>query len=131
MERSLFSGYQRLLQLSLFFVLLLTLAHLSSESNTEEIVCKIERVTVEVKVAGCEPATTVVRACNGACVSAATTMLNPPFGEVHCTSCQPTRYYNKPRTIRFTCNGEAMDKRMYFPFVQECGCANHTSSSNN
>lgn len=133
MERSLSHGLQRLLHVLLLSALLLTLALLpqtSCQVDSENIVCGIERVTVEVKVEGCEPTTTTVRACNGACISAVSTILQPPFMQDHCTSCRPTYVsnYSKRRTLQMMCNGEEVTKTVYFPFIKECGCVNTTSS---
>lgn len=128
---SLFYRCQRLLQLLLLLVLLLTLALLpqsSCQNDDFQPVCRRERVTAKINLEGCETAETFVWACSGSCISAVSTVLLPPFQEMHCTSCRPTRFYNKPRRIDFTCNGQIVRKRMYFPFVQECGCVNTTSS---
>ena len=130
MERSLFHGPQRLLRLLLLFVPLLMLVLLPQTSCQldEEIECGIERIDVDINLEGCEPARTRVRVCNGACISAVSTILDPPFTQMHCTSCRPTHYSSKPRTLTFNCNGETVTKRMYFPLIKECGCVNTTSS---
>ena len=133
MERSLIHGFQRLLQLLLLSALLLTLALLPqarSQPDIGDIQCGVERISVNVTLEGCEPATTIVPVCNGVCISAVSTILEPPFSVSHCTSCQPINYqHNKMRYIEFTCkNGEKMRKKMYFPRIKECGCVNATVS---
>jgi hypothetical protein len=86
-------------------------------------------ITVKINVDGCEEAYTKVRACNGLCVSTVVTVNAPPFTEEHCTACRATKvHHNRPRTIRLTCNGELVEKTMYFPFIKECGCVNSTTS---
>ena len=134
MERSLTHGFQRLLQLLLLTALLLTfvlIPQTRSQADTEEVKCGIERVTVDIEVDGCEPTTTTIRACNGACLSAVTTVLAPPFSVSHCTSCQPIFYkHNKERVIKLVCNGVEERRTMYFPFIKECGCVNSTVEIN-
>ena len=132
MERSLIHGFQRLLQLLLLSALLLTLVLLPqtrSQPDIGDIQCGVERVSVEISVDGCN-ATTIVPVCNGVCISAVSTILEPPFSVSHCTSCQPIDYqHNKARNIEFTCkNGEKIRRKMYFPRIRECGCVNATVS---
>ena len=94
--------------------------------------CGIERVTVSVKVEGCEETSTNVRACNGVCLSAVDTTIDPPFYIGSCTSCQPTRYKsNRPKLLKLICNGVKIWKPVYFPFIRECECVNTTSSLKN
>ena len=127
MERSLFHGSQRLLQLLLLFVSLLTLV-LLPQTSCQDIKCGTERIDIQVHLDGCEPATIRTRVCNGACISAVSTILDPPFTQMHCTSCRPIEYTSKSRTLSFTCNGEPVLKKMYFPFIKNCGCVNTTST---
>ena len=128
MERSLIHGFQRLLQLLLLSALLLTFVLPQTRSELTEN-CGIERVAVQIEVDGCEPATTTIPACNGVCLSAVTTVLQPPFSVEHCNLCQPTVYkHNKPKLIKFVCNGEEVYKRMYFPKIAACGCVNRNGS---
>ena len=134
MERSLIHGFQRLLQLLLLSALLLTFVLLpqtrSQHITEDEQHCGVERVAVEINIDGCEPTITTIRACNGACLSAVTTVLKPPFSVEHCTLCQPTLYkHNKPKSIKLVCDGKVVHKRMYFPRIEECGCVNRTSAS--
>ena len=90
--------------------------------------CRIERVIVPVNVEGCEETFTKVKACKGACVSAETTILSPPFHDEFCTSCQPTLYmHSGKKTLKFMCNGTETMQRVYLPKIRECGCVSHTS----
>ena len=85
--------------------------------------CGIERVTVPVKVEGCEETFTTVRVCNGACDSGQPTILEPPFVSHSCSSCLPTYYRSgKERLIKFMCNGTETLQRVHFPLIKECGC---------
>ena len=133
MERSLTHGFQRLLQLLLLSALLLTfvlLPQTRSESEKIKEECGIEKLTVTVTVDGCEPATTSIRTCNGACVSAVTTILNPPFTVKHCRSCQAINYrHNKPKVMNLVCNGVEQQRTVYFPLIKQCGCVNITTDS--
>ena len=91
--------------------------------------CGIERVTVPVKVEGCEETVAVVKACNGLCRSEIATTLSAPFNIGSCTSCQPTRYiHSGKKRLKFMCNGKKTLRRVYLPKILECGCVNTTSS---
>ena len=93
-----------------------------------DITCRVERVTVPVKVEGCEETFAKVRVCNGACLSAESTILEPPFYFGHCTSCLPTRHRSgRKKLIKFMCNGTKTLQRVHFPLIRECGCIGHPS----
>ena len=91
--------------------------------------CKIEKVTTTVKYDGCEDASVVVRACNGACFSAVQTVVNPPYVCLKCESCWPILYNkNKFRMVQFMCNGTETTHRVYMPLIKDCKCVNTTST---
>ena len=95
--------------------------------------CKIERVTTTVKFDGCEDASIIVRACNGACYSAIETVQNPPFFCPKCESCQPILHEKrfKRKRVQFMCNGTEATHRVYMPLIQDCKCVGTTTSINN
>lgn len=125
MDRSLLCGSRRLLQV-LALCLLLTLATVpptSCQSLGElESECKLEKTTVEVHYPGCEPTTTTIPVCNGACLSGVRSILQPPFQQLTCNSCRAIQYRTKPKRLTFVCDGVEFVHRVYYPFAEDCGC---------
>ena len=134
MKRPLLEVLQRLLQSSLLFVLLLTLLislprQSVSQNSPVVAVCGRERAPVVVELDGCEPHTLHLQVCNGACISNDITQADPPYRNRHCTTCQPTRFRTKMRRFKTMCNGVLTDKKIFYSFVEECGCVNKSSQS--
>ena len=117
-----------LLLISLALVCGLWIDKMNAESE-----CKIERVITTVKYDGCEDASVVVRACNGACYSAIQTVVDPPFLCPKCESCRPILHEKmfKRKRVKFMCNGTETTHRMYMPRIQDCKCVGTTTSIKN
>lgn len=132
MERSLLTHCQRILRLLLLCTLLtLAVVHLSTSADDPTSVCKVERATVVVDYKGCESQTVRVPVCNGACISSTTAILEPPLLNSTCRRCTATRFRTKPRRITFNCGGEKVEHRVYFSFIEECGCRKCTAGLDN
>lgn len=91
-------------------------------------ICIKQRVSVSVDYPGCESTNTTIPICTGQCRSYTYVDLEPPFQYKRCNCCQPTKYAEKPkvRRLQFRCNGVMKTKRVYFTYVEECGCAGCT-----
>ena len=91
-------------------------------NTTLENECQVERMRVPVEYPGCENTTTVVKVCNGACISAHESILSPPFWSSTCTGCRAIQYRTKPKRITFICDGVEFVHRMYLPTMEDCVC---------
>lgn len=115
---------------SLAYCLFLLLAGSDGSNSTKILflknVCRRERVTFPVNYEGCEPTTTNVYVCNGACSSDVTMTRDPPYFSSSCVNCcEPTTFRTKVRRILFNCNGTETVKKLYFPVPMSCGQVNN------
>lgn len=117
-------SYLVLILLALVSGSLLDTEKMSTESA--ENVCRVERMTTTVTFEGCEDASIIVRACNGACISGMATILDPPYVYSECKSCRPTVVSEKYkfRRVKSMCNGTETIQRVYWPLIKECGFVN-------
>lgn len=127
MEITLFTCWRRILQLLLLCTLLLVIVP-SSRYYCEGVVdlvsqCHRKRTAVTVKYGDdCEPATTNVYVCHGACVTSMTMIPDPPYQNTTCNLCRATQFRTKVKKVLFNCGGQSIEKRVYYSHVEECGC---------
>lgn len=125
MERSLLTRCQRILRHLLLCTLLTFVAvHLSTSMESDETtsICTLEKVSVRVEYNGCEPRAMRVPVCNGVCISSTTAILEPPLLNSTCRRCTATLFKTKPVRLKFICGGQEVEHRMYFSYIEECGC---------
>ena len=109
---------------NLVYCLVLLLACVKSLQGGLQSVqkCGVARMTVSVDYPGCESSTTVVRVCNGACLSILEATNTPPRFNISCNFCQPTKYRIKAHGVDFICDGIPKRQRFYLPYIEECQC---------
>ena len=117
--------------LSLFFAsshgLARHLQHQDPQSKSHPI-CIRQRISVNVDYEGCESTNTTIPICTGQCRSYTYVDLLPPFQFRKCNCCQATDFTSKPkvRRLNFRCNGDLVEKKVYFTYVRKCGCVSCT-----
>ena len=91
-------------------------------------ICIKQRVSVNVDYPGCESTNTTIPICTGQCRSYTYVELRPPFQFKKCNCCKATKFTSKPkvRRLQFRCNGVMLKKKVYFTYVEECGCVSCT-----
>ena len=101
---------------------------LSNDVKGSGPICIKQRVSVTVDYKGCESTNTTIPICTGQCRSYTYMDLLPPFQFRKCHCCQATKFTEKPKVRRllFRCNGVMKTKRVYFTYVEECGCVSCT-----
>ena len=130
MNRLLLRSHWRPLNFVLLCLCLLPLLRMCQGNSPliAELTSECERVRTNVTVTypGCEPATTMVHICHGACLSSLEAISEPPYLRSICNSCGASSFTTRKRRLNFICDGVIVQHRVFFPQVLECGCISNS-----